>query len=251
MTKEKSFINQLQIRFNWKVACVITLSLIVLTRLGFWQLDRSEQKRQMQTELNQRKSAIPKPVESLAMQNQQSLNHQRVQLTGSYLNDKSIYISNKPYQGRPGYEVITPFKLNSSNQIILVSRGWVALQYQQDQLPAIDLISGEQNLLGAIHLPSAKSFFLAQKAQGGDWPIRLHHFDIKTITELLQTPVTPYVVRLEPDNPGILQPFWPATNFNSSQSTAYAIQWFMMALALLVVSIIKSTNIVQLILSEQ
>ena len=251
MTKKKPFISQLTFQFNCKVAFVVTLSLTILVSLGFWQLDRAEQKQQMQIALQQSKVAKPNPIQSLAIQNMQNLNHQRVQLTGHYLNNKSIYISNKLYQGKLGFEVITPFKLKSSDQIVLISRGWIELSYQHDQLPAVDLINGEHELVGVIHLPPKNSFFLAEKVHSRTWPIRLHHFQINTIAELFQTPVTPYVVRLEPGNQGALQAFWPAVRFNSSNSIAYAIQWFMMALAVLLISIIKSTNIVQLIQSKQ
>ncbi len=250
MTKETIFINQLKIQFNWKVALVITICILVLVKLGFWQLNRAELKRQLQTELLQHQNAIPKPIKSLLTQHKQTLNQQRVRLIGHYINDKSIYISNKFYQGRPGYEVFTPFQLKSSDQIVLISRGWISRRSQQNILPAIDLIIGEQELVGTIHLPTGKSFYLAEKIKKRQWPIRLHHFQMETIVGLLQNQIPPYVVRLEAGNIGILQPFWTIVRHNADQSTAYAIQWFIMAIGLSVITIIRSSNIVQLIQSK-
>jgi cytochrome oxidase assembly protein ShyY1 len=248
---QKSLINQLEIKIHWKVSFIIVLSIIVLVKLGFWQLDRAEQKQQMQRLQQQRKAAIAQPIESLATADIKTLNYQKVHLTGIYLNDKSIYISNKFHQGKPGFEVITAFKLKSNHQIVLLSRGWVALPFQQKKMPKIDIISGEQQLIGTIHLSRKNSFFLTENAKGKNWPVQLHHFQMNTITELFQTPVIPYVVRLEADKPGSLLSFWPTLALNVSNSIAYAIQWFMMAFALFIVSIIRSTNIIQLIQSKK
>lgn len=236
MTKQPS-IEQRRIHFSWKSAVIVVLSLTVLIKLGFWQLDRARQKQQMQTQQQQRKQAAAKPIERLATANPQHLNYQRVRLVGRYLSDKSIYISNTFYQGKPGFEAMVPFKLKSNAQIVLLSRGWIALPAQAKQLP-----SGEQTLLGSIHLPPKQAFFLAEKVADRNWPIRLHHFDMNTITQLLQTPSIPYLVRLEPDNPGSLQAFWPTPNFNASNSTAYAVQWFIMALIVAIVAIVRSTT---------
>ena len=100
--------------------------------------------------------------ESLALDNQQILKHMKVRLDGSYDNQKSILVSNQLFQNRPGYEVITAFKLRVSGQIVLVSRGWVSVNYDNKQLPTIEPVTGTQQLVGEIYLPSSNSFFLPQ-----------------------------------------------------------------------------------------
>ena len=95
MTREKSLIYQLQFHFNWKHAIIITLIFCVLVKLGFWQLSRADQKRQIHATYLERQNATPIAIENLATLPMETINHLHVQMTGYYLNDKSIYVSNK------------------------------------------------------------------------------------------------------------------------------------------------------------
>ena len=65
--------------------------------------------------------------------------------------------------------------------------------------------------------------------------------------ELFETPLFSYVVRLSKANSGVLERYWPTIKLKPESSTSYALQWFGMALALLVAAIMKSTNIVEII----
>ena len=51
--------NRLQIRFNWKIALFVALSFSLLMKLGFWQLSRADEKRQMQRVIDARQEAVP------------------------------------------------------------------------------------------------------------------------------------------------------------------------------------------------
>ena len=238
---------RLQFKFNWKVALSVLFLFPLLIRLGFWQLDRAEQKRQLQSDRNARSLAIPVPVESLDLDNIHTLKHKKVRLIGSYDNKQSILVSNQFFQNRPGYEVITVFKLRTNDQIVLVSRGWISVDYENKQLPTIETITGTQQLVGEIHLPSSNSFFLPQKIDTpANWPLRVHHFDISNISHLFDRTVLPFVVRLDKTSIGVLERPWKMTRLKPVNSTSYAIQWFGMALILVVITIIKSTNILEI-----
>ena len=252
MPNQKKFRLRLKIQFNWKIALCILLMFLVLIRLGFWQLDRAEKKRQIQNDRDARRIAIPVSIQSLNLDDINTFKHMKVTLNGSYDNAKSIWVSNQIFQGRPGYEVITVFKLHSSDQIVLVSRGWISADYDSQQLPAIESVTGTQQLVAEIHVPSAKSFFLSQKIEAPlTWPLRLHHFEISGISQLLDSPVLPFVARLDQNNPGVLERHWRVTRLQPENSTSYAIQWFGMALILIVIVIVKTTNILNIIHSNK
>lgn len=239
---------RLQFKFNWKIVLCVLILLPVLIRLGFWQLDRAQEKRQIQSDRNASLRATPIPVESLTLANKNALNHTKVVLDGNYDNNKSILVANQIFQNRPGYEVITAFKLNSSGQIALVSRGWISANFGSDQLPTIKPITGTQQLVGEIHIPPSNSFFLPQKiGERPNWPLRLHHYDISSINRLFDNPVLPFVVRLNRNSPGVLKRHWRVTQSKPENSTSYAIQWFGMALVLTLITIVKSTNILEII----
>ena len=52
----------------------------------------------------------------------------------------------------------------------------------------------------------------------------------------------PYVVRLTPDSAGALLADWPLINTRPEKHTAYAVQWFLMALALLLLFVWRSSS---------
>ncbi len=242
----------MQIYFKWNIALCVLLLFLILINLGFWQLDRAEQKRQIQNDRDARRLAIPVSIESLNLDDINTLKHMKVTLSGRFDNAKSILISNQMFQGRPGYEVITLFKLHSSNQIVLVSRGWIAADNASRNLPTIEPVTGTQHLMAEIHVPSSQSFFLSQKIeQAVAWPLRLHHFDMNGISQLFDSPVLPFVARLDQNNAGVLERHWRVTRLQATNSTSYAIQWFAMALILLVITIVKSTNILKIIQSKK
>ena len=243
---------RLQIKFNWKAALCVLILFPILIGLGFWQLDRAEQKRQIQSDFDAKRLAIPVPLGSLSLDNIKTLNQLKVSLDGRYNNDKSILVSNQVFNGRPGYEIITAFVMDASDSIVLVGRGWIPTRYGSKQLPTIKPVTGTQQLVGAIYVPSSKSFFLPQKFdEPPTWPLHLHHFDINSISPLFNKPVLPFVVRLDQNNSGVFERHWKITRLNATNSTSYALQWFGMALILVVITIIKSTNILEIIRSKK
>lgn len=251
MLKQKAPIFRLQIRFNWKIALGILILFSIFVRLGFWQLDRAEQKQQIQNDRDAR-SLVPLAIGSLNLDDINALQQQKLTMNGSYDHDKSIRISNQIFRGQPGFEVITPFKLHSSNKIVLVSRGWISAESGPKKPAEIEPITGPQQLVGEIHIPTSNRFFLPQKLDEPPiWPIDLHHFDINTISPLFDRPLFPFVVRLDDNNPGVLERHWQVTRLKPMNSISYAIQWFGMALILVIISLIKSTNILGIIAANK
>ena len=51
-------------------------------------------------------------------------NYQRVVSEGSFNFKDQIYLYSLNEKGKPGYDIITPFKTNS-NENVLINRGWI------------------------------------------------------------------------------------------------------------------------------
>lgn len=242
---------RLKIQINWKIALGVFFIVMVLLRLGFWQLDRAEQKRQIQQDRDAQRLAAPVSIELLNLDDQKALKGTKIKLQGHFDNTKSILVSKQIFQGRSGYEVITLFNLQAGDRLILVSRGWVSAKHRQ-QLPVFTAVTGVQSLVGEIYVPADKSFFLPQKIDAtASWPLRVHHFDINDISQFFDRPVLPFIVRLEKDSPGVLMRHWWETRLQTTNSTSYALQWFAMVLLLSVIIILKSTNILEIIRSNK
>lgn len=56
----------------------------------------------------------------------------------------------------------------------------------------------------------------------------------------------PYVLRLEQGSPGALDTDWMIINVEPGMHTGYAVQWFTMAIALVILSLFANSNLGQL-----
>jgi len=103
-------------------------------------------------------------------------------LQGQYLSGEQLLVRNRPFAGRPGFEVLTPLLLDSG-EVFIVDRGWVPTGEAQDSpdvVPSppegpvevlVRLKPGEPTIAGrgapegqiaTIHLPE-----LAERVDGG------------------------------------------------------------------------------------
>ncbi|MCI0668023.1 MAG: SURF1 family protein [Methylococcaceae bacterium] len=242
---------RLTVGFDWKAALTIGLAFAVLLALGFWQLDRAAEKRDRQKTIEARLSAEPVAIEDLLHKSTESLDFQRVYLKGTYLAERSIFVADKFHRGQRGYEVFTPFKLESANQLVIVSRGWTALGSGRNELPKLDTPCGELHLTGAIHVARGHPFFIDQAVRDETWPLRLNQFSMEKIGRLFPNPVFPHVVRLDEAMPGVLHRYWPLPDMRAERSTSYAIQWFAMALLLSLLTFLNFTNIADIFRSKR
>ena len=234
-------IRGLRITPDWRVSLLALLILPVLMSLGFWQLDRADEKRQLQNLYEQRQLAGFVSLEDLL--EKEDLQYQPVTFSGEYINGKAILLDNRIYRGRFGYEIITPFKLKDSDLIILVNRGWLEGDSSRRTLPAIKVISGSVELTGEIYVPQGEGFVLSDKTEAGNsWPRVVQTLDVNKLLTEFELPVFNYTVRLSNDSPGSFQPNWVVVNLQPAKHTGYAVQWFAMSFTLLVIAIMANTN---------
>ena len=63
--------------------------------------------------------------------------------------------------------------------------------------------------------------------------IRIQSLDSKALGEVLEMPLIPLIIRLAEEHPNALPRYWPATNMLPEKHQGYAIQWFSMAIAVM------------------
>lgn len=210
------------------VAVALLLSLFL--SLGYWQLQRAEEKRQLQAEYDTRANGPAVQVER-RVQRAEELQFYRVVAKGQYETDYQILIDNRVHQGRVGYHVITPLKLQDSEVRLLVNRGWIALGESRDRLPVIDTPAGLQQITGVATVPAEKYFALAQPESG--WQRVWQNMDMARYSASVPFPVQPVVVLLDPaDAAGGFIRDWSRLDAGISVHQGYAFQWFMLAAAL-------------------
>ena len=106
---KKAFLFQLFVIFFITVFCA----------LGTWQLYRLQWKLELISEITSGLKSDP-----IEYSNSIKKNYQRVNTKGKFDFDKQIYLYSLNDSGKPGYDVVTPFR-TSKNENVLINRGWI------------------------------------------------------------------------------------------------------------------------------
>ena len=96
----------------------------VCIRLGFWQLDRLQQRRAENARVAAGMVGEPVEMEAVGADSTRS-RALRVRLRGRYDFDNEIVLINRSRDGSPGVNVLTPLRLDGRDTAVLVNRGWV------------------------------------------------------------------------------------------------------------------------------
>lgn len=234
----------LRVKPDWKANILVVVLLPCLVSLGNWQMGRAEQKRELkaQYELRQQQPALN--LEQLL--DEADLRYRRVRLIGQFDNTKNLFLDNRIRQGVFGYEVISLFKLDNHDSWVPVNRGWIKGDVSRRSLPVIPAISGDLELAGQVYTPVGEAFSLGAEHSSG-WPRVIQNLDTNALAEELGIDIVAFSVRLDADMPAALQAKWSVVNIQPEKHTAYAFQWFAMAVALLIIALLANTNLWALI----
>lgn len=218
---------------GWKLSVFTALLMPLLLWLGYWQLDREQEKEAMQADHAARSTAHALPVQAVDWQ-AADLAYVRVDAEGHYDNERSYLLDNRIFQGRAGYEVLTPFTTSDGHHL-LINRGWIGAGPTRNELPQLEAVAGQVQITGTIYVPLEEPFLLSdvQEVHGIGWPRVIQSIRMEEIAAQLELPMLPYSVRLTAGSPGLEQDNWPTVNMQPEKHRAYAVQWFAMAAALL------------------
>jgi len=235
------------IRINWLVAACVLMTVFAFARLGIWQLDRAAEKvdAQRALELELRDSAPPVeeiPVGHLHPANPEMQNR-HVTLRGEYDNSHSILLLAEFFAAQIGYGVVTPLRLASNGQLVLVHRGWTTGILPQGTPPDLRPVAGPVTVTAQIHVPPVNARVFDSEIDPSTWPLRVRSLEIDVLSEILGEPLFPFEVRLTADQAGTLVRHWPAVNPDVNQNLSYAVQWFSFALLILFASLLASSNL--------
>jgi len=230
-----------QFRFDWKLTLLVVLFLPVTLKLGFWQLDREQEKRQIMALYDIRQGAEPVPLEELDTGD--DLQYIPVLFEGTVLVDRIFLLDNRIYQGTVGYEVIQPV-VTPNGEIVFLNRGWIAQGLYRDQLPDISALAKTRLYRGTVHVPVGKPVVLSGDLMSSGWPKVIQVEDVGEMARVagITGKLFPYSVRIEDGVAGALTRYWPVINLGPDMHRGYAVQWFAMSLMLVLIFIYYSTR---------
>jgi surfeit locus 1 family protein len=217
---------------SWPMTLAALVLLGAFVSLGRWQWQRGEAKQDVWTEYRRDATAVPLAGRALA----ELPRFARVEITGEFLPERQFLLDNRPHAGRPGYEVLTPFR-SEDGRWILVNRGWLPFTGYRDRLPDVSLragttltITGKIEELPVAGLASGR----APPDQSESWP-RLTSFPTRAELEhALGHSLETRILLLDPQIPGGYVREWRPPGLDPSRHFSYAIQWWGFAVVLLV-----------------
>ena len=121
----------------------VILFVTIFCALGTWQLYRLQWKLELISEITYGLNSSPIEYSTLIKKN-----YQRVTTKGKFDYDKQIYLYSLNDNGKPGYDVITPFRTNR-NENVLINRGWIVKELKDS--PSINLKNeSEKKIIGLL-----------------------------------------------------------------------------------------------------
>ncbi len=210
------------------------LAMALLASLGFWQLDRAEQKRQL---LLQQQAAMVNDALDLNLVETvdlDTLKYRPVKVVGHYDAEHQFLIDNQISEGKSGYFVLTPFIIDGGQRAVLVNRGWIALGEDRSRLPSLAVNTDRRQVSGRLNsFPSVGLKLRGAEIPTAGWPSVVQLVDSGILSEKLGYRLHDFQVELDAGlADGYKRQWKTAVPIPPEKHLAYAVQWFGLALTL-------------------
>lgn len=210
----------------WLITAAALLGMATTASLGRWQLGRAAEKEALQARIEARAAEPLLDGASLNRVNEagmEPLLYRRVAARGQWQSDRTIFLDNRQMHGRPGFFVVTPLRLDGSEAVVLVQRGWVPRNFEdRTRVPVVETPAGVVEVQGRIALPPSKLYEMGAAESG---PIR-QNLDLPQYRLETGLPLAPLSIQQTDAAADGLARDWPAVNTGVDKHYGYAFQWF-------------------------
>jgi surfeit locus 1 family protein len=221
----------------------IALAAAIMIALGLWQLTRLQVRRALNAAIVSRMAQPPFVLTGDAI-DASALEYRPVAVTGTFDFSQEVVLRNKSKNESPGVHLLTPLKIDGSENAVLIDRGWIPYTAADPQLrTAYATPTGVVTVSGLLRAsqPRISPLLPADPALGPDLP-RLDSWfwtDIDQIQEQIPYPLLSFFVEQSagPD-PTALPLAGSEIDLGNGPHLGYAIQWFSFAAILVVGSIV-------------
>ena len=213
---------------------LITATFAFLVSLGFWQLERADDKRSIEASIKQANTGsveLIKKEEGL-----QSKEYYEVRLQGKYLSDKQFIYDNQIVDQVSGYYVLTPYALDGQSKSILINRGFIPWNGRRDKLANIVVEQDSREIKVQISKP-IKRMELKPSEVGIQFPVLIQSIDLQDMADRAKVDFSSVIGLLDASaSNGFIRKWEPYTG-SIEKHIGYAVQWFLMALVLAIIGI--------------
>ena len=215
-------------------ASLIVATLALLISLGFWQLDRANEKRVIEDQIANANSFDVELVTSVEFLKDREYYHVRLQ--GSYVGDKQFVYDNQIVDQVSGYYVLTPLVLKGDSKAVLINRGFIPWNGRRDKLADIDIAGKLTEVKVQISKP-VKRMELEASELTGDFPVLIQALDLDEMSTIASLDFASVIGLLSPESDNGFVRQWEPYTGSIERHIGYAIQWFLMALVLAFIGI--------------
>ncbi|MCA9992760.1 MAG: SURF1 family protein [Ardenticatenaceae bacterium] len=219
----------------WWTTLLVVVGMLVLVRLGLWQLDRLAQRRAANVVLQQQLDVPPvslnEGLDDLALA---TMTDRQVVVTGVFDFEHQFLLKLQYYNNTPGGHLLAPLRLPGREEAILVDRGWIpetaldpAAWGQFDE-------PGEVTVTGRLRPTETLSRNAGATPDPAAVPGEVYRVDIAAVQRQVPYPLLPVYLLQAPAGANDTPPLRAAPEFDLSEGPhlSYAIQWFSFALML-------------------
>lgn len=207
----------------WLVSHLFAASVVVLfLALGFWQLDRLDQRRQA-NEVIERRTAETLTLSSAPAGDE--LDHRSVVVAATFLEADFVRIANRSQGGSAGEHVVGIVELDDGS-LLAVNRGFVPVNAEVELAP---VPLGRVELVGWLRDSVTRGSFGAVDDGSGTVLPRL---DTEQVANRLGRPMASVWLQLAPDGrsgPASFPDPIPLPAVDEGPHLSYALQWFVFA----------------------
>jgi surfeit locus 1 family protein len=221
---------------------ITTLLVIVavgfMARLGFWQLDRLEQRRAANAQVAAQRSAPPLDLNTpFSIDSLTAMEYRSVIVRGVYDPQNEMILRNQVNESLPGYHILTPLKIDGSSLAIIVDRGFIPMEQGAPADRARYGQSGMVAVQGILRLPHIPRYFGVPDPTLVPGQSRLDAWNAVNLPRMQQQvsyPLLPVYIEAVPVQAAALDAGYPVAaaslpDVSEGPHLGYAIQWFSFA----------------------
>ena len=209
-----------------RITIFFVIFAVVFFSLGIWQIERGQTKTQIMSEFEDKLTKEPIYL------NAESKKWDRVLVSGRWENKKQLLIDNVIHQGIAGYKVLTPLRIDETNKLILVDRGWIKQNKFRDQLPDIQIPDDFESVSGTLEQPEL-GLVLSDELISNNWPKISQTKNVEVISKAYTEEIFPMILLADPLLKNSLEYIKiTPTNMTPIKHYGYSSQWFLMFIVL-------------------
>lgn len=222
----------------WLATLLVFLGAALCVRLGIWQLDRLEQRRAFNAQVESMRTMSLLDLNSEGTDSVEKMEWRSAQVTGEYDFENQVAIRNQYNGNQYGYHLLTP--LLFKGKAVLVDRGWIPAD--GNSAPAdwrkYDE-AGEVKVIGQIRLGQSKPAYggVADALPAdGEKLTMWNNADVEMIAHQMPYPILNVYIQPNADEIDVVPPipFQPELDLTEGPHLGYALQWFTFATILLI-----------------